>query len=75
MIYSTNQIADMLVGYKEVKIGRLQDIPRYTRIRYCDQERFKPGGMLLNVNVENNYITLKNGTFIWKVNLDNIKKV
>jgi hypothetical protein len=74
MIYTKEEIITMLTGYKEVKKNRIKDIPRYTRIRYYD-DRFKAGGMLLNVNTEDKTITLKNGTFIWKVKIENIQKI
>lgn len=74
MMYTKEEIASMLMGYKEVKKSRVQDIPRYTRVRYYD-DRFKAGGMLLNVNLEDRTITLKNGTYIWKVRMESIQKI
>ena len=73
-MYTKEQIVDMLEGYREVKKTRVQDIPRYTRVRYYD-DRFKAGGMLINVNTEEKFMTLKNGDFIWKVKLDKIQKI
>ncbi len=64
----------MLEGYREIRKTKLGEVPIYTRIRYFD-ERFKAGGMLLSVDKDNETITLKNGTFIWKVKLEKIKKV
>ena len=74
MMYTKEDIASMLIGYKEVKKNRIQDIPRYTRVRYYD-DRFKAGGMLLNVNLEDKTITLKNGTYIWKVKMESVQKI
>ena len=73
-MYTKEQIVDMLEGYREVKKTRVQDIPRYTRVRYYD-DRFKAGGMLINVNTEEQFMTLKNGDFIWKVKLEKIQKI
>ena len=73
-MYTKEQIVDMLQGYREVKKTRVQDIPRYTRVRYYD-DRFKAGGMLINVNTEEQFMTLKNGDFIWKVKLEKIQKI
>lgn len=64
----------MLEGYREIRKTKLGDVPIYTRVRYFD-ERFKAGGMLLKVDKENDTITLKNGTFVWKVKLEKIKKI
>ena len=73
-MYTKEQIVDMLEGYREVKKTRVKDIPRYTRVRYYD-DRFKAGGMLINVNTEEQFMTLKNGDFIWKVKLEKIQKI
>lgn len=70
--YTKEEIREMLKGYREVKKERIKDIPRYTRIRYYD-DRFKSGGMFLGVDEK--MLTLKNGKFIWKVRLENLRKI
>jgi hypothetical protein len=73
-MYTKQEISEMLQGYREIKKSKLVEVPIFTRIRYCD-ERFKAGGMLLSVDNDNETITLKNGTFIWKVKLKKIKNI
>jgi hypothetical protein len=73
-MYTKEEITEMLEGYREIRKTKLGEVPIYTRVRYFD-ERFKAGGMLLKVDKENETITLKNGTFIWKVKLERIKKI
>lgn len=77
--YTDEEIDQMLEGYKRVKrdenlIRILKDLERKTWIRYYDT-KFKAGGLILNVYPEDNTIMLRNGTFTWKIKLENIKRI
>lgn len=71
MEYTNDNIKEMLNGYTSVKIENLE---LYKHVRYYDS-KFRAGGMLLNVNFNDETILLKNGNFSWKVKFENIRKI
>lgn len=80
-IYTKDEIKTLLEGFILIKNKNLfnEELLEnarlyFTHVRFYDT-KFKKGGMLINRKFYDGavIITIKNGNFVWKVNLNNVK--